>query len=626
MKRRFCAIASFILALIMSLSIFGGCNLITIDNEKDMNQVIATVRIDDSIDTDICDIYKRELVMSYINYGQYYVSNYGMSEKETFEFLLNDLIEMKIMLQSAMKDFDAGKYGATVNTEVKKWEITRYLTDKEITDCEYSTRKDINELIDSYEYVEDVPKYDSLTDEIRTPPTNAKVYEKELDFEEQKTYNSKPFDIDSTKERREAFNSVINLFEANGFLGDEYETKGTLESTKYYTEIKNSYLENKLITKYQDLIAAEARNEYDFEDLEEKFDETLKEQKDYTVSEYVSALEGASTSSPILYSNYGTYGYVYNLLLGASEEQAEKIGEIDKKLPSAEKEKLRKEILKTVTVKDLRSTWILSGYDFDGTKFTHDYTLTKDSVNSLKFYGEVKEIKAATEDKNAKYTVTSVKKFGLDEFIAEMNAYLYGTTGTYTLNADPYDSVYATYNASGLDKEVYEQKINELLFAFSTDAGSLNTYKGYLVKPAVDGSETEQYVTSFADAGRELLTGKYGENGYIIVASDFGYHVMFYSQTLLKGYQPATNLVEYLNLVTKSNHDRDYWVAQFDAMLEDWVNYKDTESYLYLLANSVSTHAVEHANTTKTTEIINEYKFENKSYTTFEKAYKDLVG
>lgn len=624
MKRRFCAIASFILALIMSLSIFGGCNLITIDNERDMNQVIATVRIDDSINTDICDIYKRELVMSYINYGYYYTQNYGMSEKETFEFLLTDLIEMKIMLQSAMKDFDAGKYGATVNTEYNKWEIKRYLTIEEITESEYLTRKDIDDLIDSYEYVEEVPKYDSLTDEVRTVPTGATVYEKELSFDEQKEYNNKPFDTDSTKERRDAFNSVINLFEANGFVGDDYD--GTIESTKYYKEILNSYLENKLITKYQNLISAETRNTYTFEDLEEKFNKTLNDQKEYSVSNYVTALEGASASSPILYSKYGTYGYVYNLLLGASDAQAEDIGEIDKKLPSAEKEKLRKEILKDVTIKDLRSTWILSGYDFDGTKFTHDYTLTKDSANSLKFYGEVKEIKAATDEDSAKYTVTSVKSFGLDEFIAEMNAYLYGTTGTYKLNQDQYDSVYATYTASGLDREVYEQKINELLFAFSTDGGSLNTYKGYLVKPAVDGSETEQYVTSFADAGRELLTGKYGENGYIIVASDFGYHVMFYSQVLQQGYQAATNLVEYLNLVTNSNYDRDYWVNQFNAMLADWVDYEDTDSYLYLLANTVSSHAVEHANTTKQTEILNEYKFENKSYTTFEKAYKDLVG
>ena len=347
MKRRFCAIASFILALIMSLSIFGGCNLITIDNERDMNQVIATVKIDDSINTDICDIYKRELVMSYVNYGYYYTQNYGMSEKETFEFLLTDLIEMKIMLQSAMKDFDAGKYGATVNTEVNKWKINRYLTKEEIADSEYLTRKDIIDLIDSYEYVEDVPKYDSLTEEVHTAPTGAKVYEKELGYEEQLVFNQKPFDTDSTKERRDAFNSVINLFEANGFIGDTYD--GTIESTKYYKEILNSYLENKLITKYQELIAAETRNTYTFEDLEAKFDKTLAEQKEYTVSEYVAALEGASASSPILYSKYGTYGYVYNLLLGTSEKQAEDIGAIDAKLPSAEKEKQRKEILKDIT-------------------------------------------------------------------------------------------------------------------------------------------------------------------------------------------------------------------------------------------------------------------------------------
>lgn len=624
MKKRLCAIASFILALIMCLATFGGCNLITTDNEKDMNQVVATVRIDESINTDICDIYKRELVMTYINYGYYYTQNSNMSSQELFKFLLNDLIEMKIILQSAMKDFDAGTYEISLNTEKSKWDIERYLTAEEITECIYLARKDVDALIDSYEYEEETPKSDTLAEEVRTTPTNATVYVKELSYEEQLAYNQKGFDTDSSKERRDAFNSVINLFEANGFVGDNFD--GTIESTKYYKETVNSYLENELITKYQRAISAEERNKTTFADLEEKWTKKLNEQKEYTVSNYVSALEGATAADPILYSNYGTYGYVYNLLLGANDEQTADIEEIDAKLSSDEKVKLRNEILKDTTVKDLRSTWILSGYDFDGAKFTHDYTLASDSANSLKFYGEVKQIKAETEDESAKYTVTSVKKFGLDEFIGEMNAYLYGNNGTYTVNTDEYDSVYATYTASGMDREVYEQKINELMFAFSTDPGSLNTYKGYLVKPAVDGAEQEQYVTSFADAGRELLTGKYGENGYVIVATKFGYHVMFYSQVMEKGYQPAENLVEYLNYVTGSNYDRSYWETQYNAMLSDWNDYEDTDSYLYLLADSVSSHAVEHALTNFETETFNKYKLDNKSYTTFEKAYKDLVG
>ncbi len=624
MKKRLCAIASLILALVMCLATFGGCNLITTDNEKDMNQVVATVRIDESIDTDICDIYKRELVMMYMNYGYYYTQSQGMTVQQVFKFLLNDLIEMKIVLQSAMKELDAGTFEVQLNTEKGKWNVERYLTAEEITECEYLARQDIDELIDSYEYEEETPKSDTLADEIRTTPTDATIYEKELSYEEQLAYNQKGFDVDSSKERRDAFNSVINLFEANGFVGDNFD--GTIESTKYFKETVNSYLENELIAKYQRLVASEERNKTTFADLEAKWNEKLEAQKEYSVSEYVTALEGATAADPILYSNYGTYGYVYNLLLGASDSQTEEINEINANLSSDEKVKLRNEILKDTVVKDLRSTWILSGYDFDGTKFTHDYTVTSDSANSLKFYGEVKKIKDATEDESAKYTVTSVKNFGLDEFIAEMNSYVYDNNGTYTVNTDEYDSVYATYTASGMDKEVYEQKINELMFAFSTDPGSLNTYKGYLVKPAVDGAEQEQYVTSFADAGRELLTGKYGENGYVIVATKFGYHVMFYSQVMEKGYQPAENLVEYLNYVTGGNHDKAYWEAKYNEMLAGWDDYEENDSYLYLFANSVSSHAVEHALTNFETELLNEYKLENKSYTTFEKTYKDLVG
>lgn len=623
MKKRFSAIASFILALIMSLSILGGCNIITTDNEKDMNQVIATVRIDDTIDTNICDIYKREIVMMYLNYGYIYVQNYGMTTSEVFELLINDQIEQKIILQSAMKDFDAGVYGNIVNEEENKWELKRYLTGPELIECEYKARKEIDALIDSYEYEEDAPKSDVLNDSLRTVPTDATVYVKELTPDEQDAYNKKGFDIDSSKERRDAFNSVINLFEVNGFVGDAFD--GTIESTKYYKETVANYIENQIIIKYQRLASAKERSEFTFEDLEHEFEEKLEEQKNYTESEYATALENASVASPVLFGKYGTYGYVYNLLLGANSDQSTEIGEIDQKLPNEEIAKARKEILAKTTVQDLRSTWILSGYDFDGVKFTHDYTLATESENSLKFYGEVKEIKAATEDESAKYTVTSVKKFGLDEFIAEMNAYIYGGVGTYTVTEDNYD-VYATYTANGLDKKVYEQKINELLFAFSTDDGSLNTYKGYLVKPAVDGADAEQYVETFANAGRELLSGKYGENGYMIVASNYGYHVMFYSQALEQNYLVAETLVDYLNYLNGTNYDREYWEEQYNNMLADWDEYEETDSYLYQLANSVVSHTVEHAVTNWETEILNKYKFEQKSFTKFEKTYKDLIG
>jgi hypothetical protein len=73
---------------------------------------------------------------------------------------------------------------------------------------------------------------------------------------------------------------------------------------------------------------------------------------------------------------------------------------------------LRKEILDKTTVKDLRSSWILSGYDGELKEdgefiFKNDYTFAKDSANSLAFQGDVKFL--AEDHHGAKsYSVTSI--------------------------------------------------------------------------------------------------------------------------------------------------------------------------------------------------------------------------
>lgn len=100
-------------------------------------------------------------------------------------------------------------------------------------------------------------------------------------------------------------------------------------------------------------------------------------QKNYTVSEYETALSGWSASSPVVYNAYGGYGYVYNLLIGVNAAQNAEISALkeESNLSTAEYRAKRAEILSRVEAKDLRSTWITAGYDFDydSKKFTHDY-------------------------------------------------------------------------------------------------------------------------------------------------------------------------------------------------------------------------------------------------------------
>ena len=100
----------------MTASIIYGCGLISINQEKDYNQVIAVVG--DEVYKD--EILKKDLVQAYLSQGSYYMQNYGLSSKETFEYLFEQLINNRIMVQEAAKEL--------IRIKDKEGTIADYLT------------------------------------------------------------------------------------------------------------------------------------------------------------------------------------------------------------------------------------------------------------------------------------------------------------------------------------------------------------------------------------------------------------------------------------------------------------------------------------------------------------------
>lgn len=630
MKKRLFAFVALMLSVLMCATSLSGCSLVTKDSEKDMGQVIATVDLGDAYSGQIT---KQELVLAYMNYGYVYTQYYGKTQEETIELLMDSIINTKVLALNAMKQFDE-ENASFLNADIAKGNPARYLTEEEVIDARYNTLQDIDALLDSYEVAGEEDKKDSLTETVRTVPTNAANAEKEVDKAEFK------LDINSTAARRKAYGKVVRLLESYNMLGEGFEDYGNLDKTDYYSRSLESYYTSAVIEKYEDGIQSAARAEFGFADLAENFEKEYKKQQAWSNEDFVSALSSASVSSPVLYSAYGTYGYVYNLLLGVSDEQTEKLNDIDGDLSISEKEAQRKEILAETTVKDLRSSWIHSGYDFDFAtkKFTGDYTfakITEDgstaAKNSLPFKGDVVELKAKTDDEAGEYDVTPTI-YGLDEFIELMDNYVYGAAQTGDASAVN-DNIYkqVTYT-SGVEE--YAEKINELLFAFSTDDGSLNTYKGYVIKPAVDGADSEEYVETFADAGRQLL--ELGGQSYIIVASDFGYHVMFFSEVykvgdtaidgLLDTDTAEEMLVKYLNTVSGESEDKAYWEAKLADIIANYDDHEDDEDYLYLAFNALSSNKVSKALERAETAVTNKYVREGNYVVKYESRYSDLLG
>lgn len=666
MKKFWKTLASAALAAVMGVSAFG-CNLIETDLERDMSQVVATVQI--SEDAPVENIYKRDLVLMYINYGYSYVQQGTYTQAQVFEMLMEQLVNNAILVQKAIM-VKAEQLGITEDIYNLEAHMDEYFTEEEQQEALYNTNKALNDVIDSYKDAEEEEEESETSSEtVRTVPTGAVNYEPEWgDFDNAlefyKDYNSKGFTAQNEDgetmsgvetgfrrngdvieitdiETKRAYNKVVEALESNGLIGEDFDYNAdSIYDTDYYRDSLQSQRESVLISWYEEYLTAEILSTVSYRDLEERYEEMYNTQKKYTVSEYETALDAWSASSPVVAYSYGGYGYVYNLLLGVNAAQKAEIEDLggESNLSQAEYAARRERILSRTTAKDLRSTWITAGYDFDyeTLTFTHDYSLASETY-ALPFQGTVRWVNEADkpaegeddEDYTEKYEVTSVAEYDLEEFVAFLDETLYAGVDLNTDGTASSGYYRVARNTNGTEIPEYEDRINDLLFAFSTDAGSLNTYQGYLISPEAEADETETYVEEFAKAARELLTMEDGS--YIIVGTDFGYHILFKSVALEAdgGYPTLGEYLDSLGMEKKIGETtHTTWEEYYNAMISDLTAYLDDNDdnenfYLYLLQQAYISDILNTELSNVQSAIVNQYKTadEDGNYTEYNEQY-----
>lgn len=209
---------TLITVLVLSLSLFAACGLITTDLDRDMKQDVATVCINDS-EIESENIKKSEMVAAYMSYGYMYVSSYGYTVSKAYSTILDSLVTNKIIVQQARIELgklynegaqtddsefmtyfrdnsQAGKLGKNA-IDYKKGDVEtlkQYLTDYEIAYAEYQLRKSVNSIIESYEDVEEEEKKET-EDETFTARTSP-YEEPEEETEEYKLVDVVPDDYD----------------------------------------------------------------------------------------------------------------------------------------------------------------------------------------------------------------------------------------------------------------------------------------------------------------------------------------------------------------------------------------------------------------------------------------------
>ena len=640
-----------------------GCTFLLTDNDKDLSQVVAEVDITDTLSTENgkfttttidavksliknkvleTNVYKRDLVAYFISVGSQYVNNYGMTYKQTFEALMEDLVNQKILTQYAVAYYlqngftdDEGNVSAAsadlclkyVNDNLNgaseskmalamEYFLTENGADKtEYLETVYYFQQSINSALDEAEasYIkEDDEEHDH--GDAQTMPTNVDAFDDEFVPIENGKLNYgiytgrtpasecgiyEKVDGSTATTRKKAYNAFLANLQSYGLIKEGEDTAKFVELDYYYTELSTSLasaVTGKYFTELQDN-AINSLKKDDYAAVKVKYNEILTAQETAykkAPADFEGSLSALSDTSFALYG-LENFGFVYNILLpfNAAQEQAYAAAK-NMGLSQEELFQARKALLKDIEATDQRDTWFS---EHDHANYAYKVTQTEANTNYFgdatvegdedKAFGYLffKDNMEKTEQYKAldhylgKYAYNGTAnevdgewkfeptKLGIDAFIQEMNSYINFASGatvqpiskransqsTDPSYADYYkDQDYAAYtdengkvnyenfiyyegkvtlsdNAQPQAKDFFNTKtqfynvvsaVNELMFAYSTDPGALNSYMGYAVSPY-----KTTFVPEFEAAAQYAI--KQGVGTYVVAPSDYGWHIIF---------------------------------------------------------------------------------------------------
>ena len=148
-------------------------------------------------------------------------------------------------------------------------------------------------------------------------------------------------------------------------------------------------------------------------------------------------------------------------------------------------------------------------------------------------------------------------EFNYSEFMYYKNS-INVTDGTGEVDLNTYFS----------DKDSAQYKavtaVNEILFAYGTDTGAINTYIGYTVTPTCD----ETFVKEFAYAAKEAVKG--GVGTYTVCLTDYGWHIMYCNYVYTAGsvYGDAATIFCDANKDEKGEYKEDTFAGYFYESLK----------------------------------------------------------
>ncbi len=383
--------------------------------------------------------------------------------------------------------------------------------------------------------------------------------------------------------RKKAYNTFLSNLQGYGLISKEEDTQYITQLDYYYMEL-SSTLGQALISKYyeelEDAVIAHLTDN-NYQQVIAKYNDIYNGQRltyteDYTA--FDTALDSVSDSSFLLYGMQD-FGFVYNILIPFSDAQNQDYSAAQKKYTQDELFAYRRTLLEGVKAKDLRGSWLckedenaykvtdevyfVNSYlsenaDADKYLFFENNVKNTDKYQELTLYKGAYPYNGKVELVDDDYKATPAE-LSIDGFMTEMNKYINKLVGAdiasgdkldkysndaeypFTVTVDGEDVVdYSKFMyyegsvnftdgkgaANHFDKTAQAYNalaaVNELMFAYSTDTGCLNSYLGYAVSPY--GTD---FVPEFEYAAQYVV--RKGVGSYVVAPSQYGWHIIYCS-------------------------------------------------------------------------------------------------
>lgn len=543
---------------------FTGCT-VTID-EADVKQTVVTVNISkadefskefagyESVITDKVFVKRDMLTAFYNTYSSY--TQMGYSYSAVYDMIKDSLVSNAVttqyatvyLLKSAVEDDTKDATLAAYNaceTEAEKYEYLLGQYDATaIASAKYALQSTLNSVLDSSErdILKDEKEDDKYTGSgTRSTPTGIDSTVEEYVPEGYNVYTGyehyelkdmqtaidngdyEPLYGTTAVSRQKAYARFLKSLDSNYLLTKEDARCTDIWELSYVQESYVSQLQSEVISAFQDKITEEQETKITtvegdvYTYIKAQYDSLLEVQtaENDSASAFESAMGSMSDSKFVLYSpktvndteeqngTFGTFGYVYNILLPFSSVQSQKLTGLqtardDEIISESEYFFERNKLLKNIQTTDQRSAWFngATDYSFDVTKYnadkevadklgyyahtrkdgdeSHDYLFFENNVTDTehgqyealeKYDGRYSYNGTVKENTDGSYTLIP-NKLTIDDMLYEFEAYInYVLTGnpvgnkvTYTIEADPEYYGNKTFT-QGEEKEIDYKKL-----------------------------------------------------------------------------------------------------------------------------------------------------------------------